>query len=229
MKNVKDLTNFCEDLDQLQGKKGVLAKLSRWISDDQVDVFWRQDSDRYPTFTSVARPAPDLLIDAAGTVYAVRVVNGKGSSERIRDATRKAVDIWERMVADPPDYDQELSADQPSAVLVATEQSPNGHLFSGDKNREHPVKFSEGRQRAADEEILPQREFAATQEVIRSAWGFAKERAESEEIGMGALLSSRLYRKEDRQNSGTSPAALYYTPGETHPHHWESIPWFLWD
>lgn len=229
MQKIRDLTNYCEDLDELQGRQKVMAKLSRWISSEQVSVLWQQESERYPTFTPVARPAPDMLINGAGMVYAVCVAHGDGRSTQIRKRVRETVDIWERMVADPPDYDCNLSAETPSAVLVATGQSPDGHLFSGRKNREHPVKFSEDRQQAADEGVLPQREFAATQEVIRSAWGFAKGRATSEEIGMGALLSSRLSRKEDNQSRDTYPAVLYYTPGTSYPHHWKSVPWFLWE
>jgi hypothetical protein len=229
MTNIKDLTHFCEELDELHGKEGVMADLSRWISEEKVDIFWRQNTDRYPSFAPVARPAPDMLIDGIEEVYAVCVVHGDGSSEKIREAFRKAVNIWERMATDPPDYDQTLSAEIPSAVLVATEQSPNGHLFSGTKNREHPVKFSEDRKQAADLGILPQSEFAATQEVIRSAWGFAKDREESGEIGVGALLSSRLENKEDKQGEDPDPAALYYLPGESQPHRWEAIPWVLWN
>ncbi|QGN07935.1 hypothetical protein Hrd1104_11960 [Halorhabdus sp. CBA1104] len=133
MADIKDLTNFCEELDELQGKEAVMADLSRWISGEKVDILWRQNTDRYPSFTPVARPAPDMLIDGINEVYAVCVVHGDGSSEEIREAIRKAVNIWERMTADPPDYDIALSAETPSAVLVATEQSPNGHLFSGTK------------------------------------------------------------------------------------------------
>jgi hypothetical protein len=133
------------------------------------------------------------------------------------------------MVTKPPDNDQGLCKDVPSAVLVATKQSPNGHLFCGTKNREHPVEFSEKRQEMADKGILPQREFAATQEAIRSAWGFAKEREKTDKIGIGALLSTRLDTKEDSQAMDPDPAALYYTPGAAHVHDWESIPWFLRD
>jgi len=229
MQNVKDLSHFCDNVDRLQGKDQVMAQLSRWVSNEQVQVYWRQNSDRYPTFAPVGRPAPDMLIDGAGETYAVCVARGERRSEEIREAVRKAVNIWERMVSDPPDYDRAPSADVPSAVLVATEQSPKGHLFSGTKNRENPVEFSEDRQQAADAGVLPQREFAATQEVLRSAWGFAKERATSDEIGIGALLSSRLTSKEDTQKERYDPATLYYTPGDSYPHFWKSIPWFLWE
>jgi len=229
MDNIKNLTNFCDELDELQGKKGVIADISRWISTDQVNVFWQQNTDRYPSFTPVGRPAPDLLIDDTKELYAVCVVHGEGNSEKIREAFLKAVNIWERMVATPPDYEGEFSKEVPSGVLVATEQSLDGHLFSGNKNREQPVRFSEGRQRAADQGFLPQREFTATQEVIRSSWKFAKDRGESVKIGVGALLSSRLDNKEDTQNEHYDPAALYYLPGESQPHRWESIPWFLWN
>lgn len=229
MADIKDLTNFCEELDELQGKEGVMADLSRWISGEKVDIFWRQDTDRYPSFTPVARPAPDMLIDGIKELYAVCVVHGDGSSEEIREAVRRAVNIWERVVIDPPNYDIDLSEQTLSAVLVATEQSPNGHLFSGTKNRENPVEFSEDRQEAADLGILPQREFAATQEAIRSAWGFAKDRRDSDDIGVGALLSSRLENTEDKQGEDPDPAALYYLPGKSQPHRWESIPWVLWN
>lgn len=229
MGNIKDLTNFCEGLDELEGKKRVMADLSRWLSSEQVDIYWRQNSDRYPSFTPKARPAPDLLVDGVGEAYAMCVAYGDGSSENIRETVLKAVNIWERMAADPPDYGQKISVDSPSAVLVATEQSQNGHLFSGTKNREGLVEFSAGRQEAADRGILPQREFAATQEAMRSAWKFARYRRESDEIGIGALLSSRLDNKEDQPSTNPDPAAFYYLPGESNPHQWEAIPWFLWD
>jgi len=228
MDNIKDLTNFCEELDELQGKEKILADISRWISTDQVSVFWQQNTNRYPSFTPVGRPAPDLLVDDTRELYALCVVHAEGSSEKIREAFVKAVNIWERIVADPPDYERNFSKEIPSGVLVATEQSLDGHLFSGNKNREQPVRFSDDRQQAVDEGFLPQREFAATQEVIRSAWRFAKDRDESDEIGVGALLSSRLDSKEDTQSEQYDPAAFYYLPGESQPHRWESIPWFLW-
>lgn len=228
MDEIKDLTNFCEELDELQGKEGVMADLSRWISSEKVDIFWSQNTDRYPSFTPVARPGPDMLIDGINEVYAVCVVHGDGNSEEIREAFRRAVNIWEQMATDPPDYDIDLSTETPSAVLVATEQSPHGHLFSGTKNRENPVEFSEDRQEAADLGILPQREFAATQEAIRSAWGFAKDRRDADDIGVGALLSSRLVNTNANQGEDPDPAALYYLPGKSQPHRWESIPWVLW-
>ena len=222
-----DLSDYCEGVDKLTGKKKLKVDLSTWISCESVDIYWRQNNDRYPSFEPVGHPAPDLLIDGKKELYAVCVVQSEGNSEKLRKTIRKAVNIWERMVTEPPDYDQRLCKDVPSAVLVATEQSSNGHLFCGTKNREHPVEFSEKRQEMANKGILPQREFAATQEVIRSAWGFAKEREESDEIGIGALLSSRLDTKEDNQTMNTDPSALYYTPGANHVHHWESIPWSL--
>lgn len=228
MDNIKDLTNFCEELDELEGKEGVLADISRWISSNQVSIFWRQNTDRYPSFTPAGRPAPDLLIDDSEELYAICVVNSEGNSEKIRKTVLKVVNIWERMVTNPPEYEKDFSKEVPSGVLIATEQSLNGHLFSGDKNREQPVRFSESRQQAVDEGFLPQREFAATQEVIRSAWVFARDRAESDKVGVGALLSSRLDNKEDTQSEQYDPAALYYLPGESQPHRWESIPWFLW-
>ncbi|MCD2201394.1 hypothetical protein LPA44_16105 [Halobacterium sp. KA-4] len=222
----KDLTNFIDGLDELEGKERVMADISRWASSSQVDIFWRLDTNRYPSFTPVGKPEPDMLINSAKELYAVCVVHGEGNSESIREAFCKAVNIWERMVTDPPKYKQENIDRVPSAVLVATEQSLNGHLFSGDRNREHFVEFSEDRQEAADRGFLPQREFAATQEATRSAWAFTKDRGESDKTGVGALLSSRLDNKEDNQNEDPSPAAFYYLAGESQPHRWESIPWF---
>jgi len=137
----KDLAEFCEGVDKLTGKKKLMVDLSTWISSDRVDIYWRQNTNRYPSYTPAARPAPDLLIDGAKELYAVCVVQADDSSEQLRKTMRKAVDIWERMVENPPNYDQELSKDNPSAVLVATGQSRNGHLFSGTKNREHPEIF----------------------------------------------------------------------------------------
>lgn len=228
MGKVKDLTHYCDKLDQLEGKKGVMADLSKWISDDDVDVFWRQNSDRYPTFTSVSHPAPDILIDGVGELYAVRVVQAEEQSEKIRKAAREIVDIWDRMVNDPPEYDIELSTEKPSAVLIATERSRKGHLFSGNKNRENPVEFSEERQNLADKGVLPQREFAATQELTRMTWQFAKDRNWSVETGIGALLSSRLDSKEDSKSESYEPAAFYYMPKSERVHGWEAIPWYLW-
>ncbi|WP_144049944.1 hypothetical protein [Halorubrum sp. C191] len=169
MDNIKELANFCDGVDELQGKERVMADISRWVSDDQVDIYWRQNTDRYPSFTPVGQPAPDMLIDDTEELYALCVVHGKGNSEKIRETFRKAVNIWERMKSDPPDYDKGFSKDLPSGVLVATEQSQSGHLFSGNKNREHFVRFSEDRQRTANLGFVPQREFAVTQEAIRSA------------------------------------------------------------
>lgn len=224
-----DLSDYCDNITKPEGKEAVLVELSTWLASEGVDVFWKNRSKRYRTFTPTGSPSPDLLINTNSRSYVICVAEADQDSRLVRTTAIDAVEIWERMAENPPTYDVELAEKTPTAVLIATEYSPEGHLFAAKGNLEPPrTDFSEGRREMADRGFLPSFEYGSTETVIRMAWDIAKRTAKPEKPGIGALLSSQLDEGPEAEIPNPDPAAFYYTPGRSNVHHWEAIPWYLW-
>ena len=222
------LTEYCDNLSEAAGKESIKLDISAWVDRDDVDIYWRNSSKRYRTFSASGRPAPDMLIDGANAVYAVCVAEADKDSANVRKTALRAVNVWERLVEDSPQYECNLSQDTPSAVLIASEYSKDGHLFTDAGNLEEPrTDISDEREELARKDVLPSFEYTGTETCLRTTWQFAKERAEPTDLGIGALLSSQLDQQPDEEIIDPEPGAFYYVPGRSKVHEWELIPFYL--
>ncbi|WP_435099592.1 hypothetical protein [Halarchaeum sp. P4] len=207
----------------------VRLKLSRWLADHGAKVYWDQrPSYGYQTFDPGRRARPDLLVEGQFQTYALEVKVGDESAT-IHDALPQLVGYWETVAADETEYRVDGKEREIDAFLLATGNSPFGRLFQAEGEKDVlRTGTSEGRQRAVSAGQIPEREFGASETAVRALWRFAKDRRPDAELGIGALLSSRL----DGDAGGVdeaAPHALYYRPGGYQPDHWDSPGYQFWE
>lgn len=226
-----DLRDFGGGVDEDPGPEDeVRIKLSRWLSDHGAKVYWdRKPSYGYSTFSPGQIARPDLLVEGRFRTYAIEVKVGDDGAT-IHDALPQTVGYWEAVASGDTDYRVRGKQIDIDAFLLATKNTPFGRLFKAEGEKEVlRTETSEGRQRGVKSGQLPPREFCSTETAIRAMWRFAKERNEETDLGIGALLSSRL----DGDGSGgveeSSPRALFYCPGGYQPKSWDSPRWQFWE
>lgn len=231
-----NLSDFGGGVDHDPGPEDeVRINLSRWLSRNDVDVYWdRNHSYGYPTFDPGQRARPDLLIDGPQYTYAIEVKVGDDSS-KIHDGLPQLVNYWEQVADGNTNYTVDGREVEIDAFLIATKHSPSGRLYdSGGESDVLRTGVSQGRQRAVKAGHLPMREFNATERIIRSVWRFSKDRKSNAKLGIGALLSSRLDGDPPGIGSST-PMALFKSHGGQQPENfdspgyqwWQSIPFYL--
>lgn len=179
--------------DKIGDEQDVKFSLSLWLEYHGVDVYWERENDRgYPTFTvsGVGGESPDLLVDSEASTVAVEVKNNQSSSS-VYDAHTQTVRYWRSI----PDAEYTVGGDvlTPDGVVVATQSSPEGRLFTHPPDRaiEEP---GEGREMVIKRGILPAVEFCMTEQFTRLLLRHAKRHTGRWESGdyIGALLSANL-------------------------------------
>lgn len=226
-----DLSDFGAGTDQNPDPEDeVRITLSRWFTEHGADVYWdRKPSYGYNTFSPGQRARPDLLVDGQFNTYAIEVKVGDDASA-IHDALPQTVNYWQAVVDGETDYQKDGKQVDVDAFLLATGNSPHGRLFKAEGEKDVlRTGTSEGRQKAVSAGHLPNREFGASETAIRAIWRFAKNQNKEAEIGIGAVLSSRL----DGDGSGgvgeSAPMALYYCPGGYQPDGWSQPGYQFWE
>lgn len=224
------LSDFGGGVDEeIPPEDDVRITLSRWLTEHGASVYWdKSHSYGYNTFSPGQRARPDLLIEGQFNWYAVEVKVGDDSS-KIHDALPQVVNYWEAVVNGETNYTVDGKSVDIDAFLLATKHSPHGRLYPAEGESDVlRTKSSEGRQVAVQHGHLPNREFNASERVVRAIWRFAKDRNADAELGIGALLSSRL----DGDESGvdqSQPMALFYRPGGIQPEGWNSPGYQFWN
>lgn len=226
-----DLSDFGAgvDEDEPNPEDDVKQYLSEWLRGDDRTIYWeREKTYGNGTFSVSVRRRPDLVIESKTRNYAVEVKRAEDSAN-IHDGAHQVFQYWQDIVDGRATYTvrgNELDID---AVLLATNYSPEGHLFStwGKKDVMRSER-SEGAKRAVEYGQIPEIEYATSETLVRLLHRFAKGYDATAEVGVGALLSSALDADQPNIASAT-PAALYYTQGSDRVQNWEYIPFYLRD
>jgi len=174
---------------------------------------------------------PDLLVEGVNSNYIIEVKPAGKSSSKVHDGLPQLVNYWEQYESDEMEFSIRGKNVDIDAFLLATDFSPQGRLYTGSGERDVMRKFIDGNRKAAiNSGQLPEREFNATESIIRTMWRFSKERKPDAKTGVGALLSSRL-DGTDAGVDNSNPAALYKSHGgieltkeHTGYQFWEYIP-----
>lgn len=219
------------DPDVANPEDEVNQTLSQWLAkQSNTRVYWDRDrSYGHGTFSVTTHPhRPDLVVTTDGGNYAVEV---KQASETgaIYDAAEQAISYWLEIVQGDAEYSVNGDAIAIDAVLVATDRSPEGHIFAN--NRKLDPRRS-GRESESDVVGIqyPRVEHSASQAYVRTAYRWARwltsEKDIDPDVGVGALYSSAL----DGRGSGshdTIPAAFYLVPENgRHTQNWSYIPYW---
>jgi len=198
-----DLTEFQDSTDDEKpsDKAKTTGKLRKWLERHGSDV------------QKAPRSNAEILVDDEKKRYLV-VVQTAASPSKVREAVARTHSVWEEVTRnDEKDID---------AVLVATENSPEGRLFNDDTKEIRRDDWDGWRSRAANRNHLPESECVATDCTVRQLWAFAKQYTPEAETGVGALLSSGL-----DGDSPPKPRALYKTNSNYNggfPHNWCALP-----
>lgn len=193
-------------------------KLSEWFKKHHADVYWDKNQTdvghayNYKTFSPGTQSRPDMIVKGRYNTYALEVKPGTESS-LIHDAFPQMLDYWKAAVTGDADYTIDGQSVDVDAFLLATENSIDGRLYVSDGNSDvirHNT--SDGRDEMAERGYIPTREFNATERVTRVLWRFSKHELPNADIGIGALLSSKLDETVDKRLDA-KPMALYKVNG----------------
>ena len=226
-----DLSDFNAgvDHDDQNPEDKINRMLSNWLRHEDRGVYWdRKKTYGNGTFSVSTRRRPDLVVTGQQRNYAIEVKRGEQSSN-VHDGAEQVFQYWRDLVDGDATYSVGGKTVEINAVLLATDYSPEGHLFHNWKRKDVMRSGrSDGAERAAKIGQIPQIEHATSETLIRMLHRFARDYDDTASVGIGGLLSSAL--DGDMANTDTAePAALYYAMGGDRVQNWEYIPWYLND
>jgi len=208
--------------------------LSQWLArQSNTRVYWDRDrSYGHGTFSVTTHPhRPDLVVTSDGGNYAVEVKQGTETSA-IYDAAEQAMGYWSEIVQGNAEYSVNNETIDIDAVVIATDRSPEGHIFANNRNLD-PRRSGRGSESDVAGKQYPQVEHAASQAYVRVMYRWARSEVDdtdtTPDTGIGALYSSAL----DGRGSGvhdTVPAAFYLIPENgRYTQNWSYIPYWKQD
>jgi hypothetical protein len=206
-------------------------KLSQWLAQqEQTTVYWdRKRSYGHGTFSVSTDTTPDLVIQSASNNFAVEVKRETDSTE-IYNSLWQTVGYWRDIVDGKATYTVNGKELQIEGVLIATGNSPNGHLFSS-KNKTDPRRTERSSESDVEGVNYPSNEHAASQVFVRCLYRAARKEYERGSLsggaGIGALYSTALEGDKPGVKT-TKPAAFHLAPGRDHGkvQNWDYIPFF---
>jgi hypothetical protein len=222
------------DPDDANPEDEVNQKLSRWlVRQEKTRVYWdRKRSYGHGTFSISTQTTPDLVIRSAANNYAVEVKRENNTSD-IYDSLWQVIGYWRDIVDGSAEYTVENDKIEINGVLLATDNSPNGHIFSS-KNNTDPRRSERSSDGDAEGVHYPSVEHAASQVFLRLLYRCAKREYKrldlNSDTGIGCLYSSAL--DGDEQGVQTAiPAAFHLDPGAQsgRVQNWDMIPFFKQD
>jgi len=206
--------------------------ISEWLTRSGNDVYWdRKKSYGRGTFQTGIRRTPDLVIKSQNKWYAVEMKRSD-SSNKVYNGPCQVYRYWRDLELDRAQYEVNGDRVEIDSVLLATRNSPSGHLFSDIRGKD-PKRTgrSRGGNQVVEDGHMPEVEHAASEAAIRSTYRFARlfykqTDDASGETGFGALYSSAL--DGDEPGIHTTPAAYYMRPGVggERCHSWEYLPFY---
>jgi len=226
-----DLSDFDAgvDHDEQNPEDKINRMLSNWLRHEDRGVYWdREKTYGNGTFSVSTRRRPDLVVTSQQRNYAIEVKRAEDSGN-VHDGAEQVFQYWRDLVDGEATYSVGGKTVAIDAVLLATDYSPEGHLFHNWKKKDVMRSGrSDGAARAAEFGQIPQIEHATSETLIRMLHRFSRAYDDTAAVGIGGLLSSAL--DGDNPNPDTAhPAALYYAFGLEKVQNWEYIPWYLND
>ena len=226
-----DLSDFNAgvDQDEQNPEDEINQMLSNWLRHEDRRVYWdRERTYGAGTFSVSTRRRPDLVVISQQRNYAIEVKRAEDSAN-VHDGAEQVFQYWRDLVDGEATYSVRGKTVEIDAVLLATDYSPEGHLFHNWKKKDVMRSGrSDGAARAAELGQIPQIEHATSETLIRMLHRFARVYDDTASVGIGGLLSSAL--DGDNPNpQAARPAALYYALGRERVQNWEYIPWYLND
>ena len=226
-----DLSDFNAgvDQDEQNPEDEINQMLTNWLRHKDRRVYWdRERTYGNGTFSVSTRRRPDLVVTSQQRNYAVEVKRAEDSGT-VHDGAEQVFQYWRDLVDGEATYSVRGKTVEIDAVLLATNHSPEGHLFHNWKRKDvMRGGRSESAARAAEFGQIPQIEHATSETLIRMLHRFARVYDDTASVGIGGLLSSAL--DGDNPNpQAAHPAALYYTLGRERVQNWDYIPWYLSD
>ena len=226
---MSDLSDFGGgiDADDANPEDDINKMLSMWLRHDDRQVYWdRERTYGNGTFSVSTRTRPDLVVTSTERNYVIEVKRAEDSAN-VHDGAEQLFGYWRDIVDGDATYSVQGKTVDIDAALLATDFSPEGHLFHN-WNKKDVMRSgrSEGAATAARYNQIPDIEHATSETVIRLLHRFARGYDDTAGVGIGGLLSSAL--DGDRPHVETAkPAALYYAPGAEQVQNWEYIPFYL--
>lgn len=181
------------EVGEIEDEQDVKRLLSLWLEKFGHKVYWEQVNDRgYPTFSvhGIGGESPDLLVISGGETVVLEVKNNH-SPASVYDAHTQSIRYWKSLRES--EYTAGGETVKPKGVLVATQGSQKGRLFTHPPDRA-VGSVSEGRKDAAKRGVIPNVEFCMTEQFTRLLLRHAKIHEGRWASGdfVGALLSSNL-------------------------------------
>jgi hypothetical protein len=209
-------------------------KLSQWLArQSNTRVYWDRDrSYGHGTFSVTTHPhRPDLVVTTDGGNYAVEVKRGTETGD-IYDAVEQAMGYWLEIVQGDAEYSVNNETIDIDAVVIATDRSPEGHIFANNRNLD-PRRSGRGSESDVAGVQYPHVEHAASQAYVRVMYRWARTEADEQDLdpdtGIGALYSSALDGRGSNEHD-TVPAAFYLVPESgRRTQNWSYIPYWKQD
>ena len=197
--NSADLSSWTNTPD-LEGEKETYRVLSQWIGrHTDASVYWNESNELgYDVFKTSYNRIPDLLTRGKYTlVHEVKDADGTvtedGGSDHINDGVLQLIEYWTDYVDGTAAYSIDGEVIDIDGFVLTTNMSPFGRLYMADANSDVlRTGDGEGRQKAVQYNQVPNNEFNATERAVRLMWRFAEHQRPDTEVGIGALLSTRL-------------------------------------
>lgn len=198
-------------------------ELTQWMYDHgAINVYWEKTSKwDYSTFKTESTDRPDILVETeSGGIIAIEAKSGDDSGN-IYAAPSQLQRYWQKFIIGNEIYRVDGENVEPDVFVMATEHAPAGRLYEATYNNDHFQVGDDwgGSQYARDRGWLPDGEYNATKCTIRVMWkyagAFASEVGGATDVGIGALLSSRL-----DGGDVDVPYLLYWQDGDTY---WEEL------
>lgn len=208
--NSENLSNWLNS-PEVEGERETYADLSQWIGrHTDASVYWNESNELgYPVFRTNYSRIPDLVTCSEyNIVYEVKDADGTavedGGSDHVNDGVLQLIEYWTDFVNGDAEYLIDEEPVEIDGFVLATNMSPFGRLYMADGNSDVlRTGDGEGRQKAVQYNQVPNNEFNATERAIRLMWRFAEYEQEDTDVGIGALLSTRL--DEDDPDSTVTP------------------------
>lgn len=177
----------------------IQERLSGWLTGHGAKVLWGDSNDRgYDTFSlSSSRKRPDLLV-LTGTENIVVEVKDATQSSNVYDGMRETHEYWK--LCEWGDCSVQIGDTNvgTDTFVVATQFSPDGHLFKPDREGGCRQTYNED-DHDWNKTGRPPYEYRLTETVPRTMWRYAWSEAGSRGLqnneiqrSIGALLSRSL-------------------------------------